>query len=182
MRSQIAGSRPLRDLVRTYRAGFAIQSSDVEIRGRVVQVTFHLELSGYHDGRCDDAFCLSCNHVLRVLFEVADALRPIERDAFKRAGYEKRAHYASGRGPHREVALGLDLTVRRRFPRATGGWGWAFVERIRATLMELGCRDRAAEEFRDCRPCDEPVMTERAESAEASVPMRPLKWESLLTV
>jgi hypothetical protein len=173
MGSQITDSRSLRDLVHAYRIGYTIQSSDVDIRGRVAQVTFHLELSGYHDGRCDDAFCLSCNHALRVLFEIADALRPIERDAFERAGYgyAKRAHVPSGRERYREVALGLDLTIRRKFPQARGGWGWGIVERIRAALTELGCEDRAAEEFQGC-----------PQSAGASSPIPTLNKESVLAV
>lgn len=173
MRSKITDSRPLRDLIHTYRVGFTIQSSDVDIRGCVAQVTFHLELSGSHDGCCDGAFCLNCNHVLRVMFEIADALRAMDREVFKQTGYgnAKRAHVVSGGGRHREVALGLDLTIRRRFPRATAGWGWGFVERIKASLTQLGCGDRAAEEFRHC-----------PESVEASAAIPTLNGQSLLTV
>lgn len=173
MRSKTTDSRPLRDLVRTYRAGFTIQSSDVEIRGCVAQITFHLELSGSHDGCCDGVFCLNCNHVLRVLFEIADALRAMESEVCKQTGYgnAKRAHVVSGGGRHREVALALDLTIRRRFPRATAGWGWGVVERIGASLNELGCENRRAEEFRDY-----------PESVEASSAIPTLGGQSLPTV
>lgn len=164
MKSDTTDSPTLRDLIRTYQVNFSIQSSDVAISGRTAQVTFHLELSGYHDGKCGGALCLGCNHVLRVLFEVADALRDFEREAFKRAGYvyEKSESCGSSRARDREVVLGLRLTVRRSFARAGGGWGWKFVEGVTSALTELGCRDRAAQGVSDCRLGLDPIRTEPA--------------------
>lgn len=184
MTLHITNSPTLRDLIRTYQVSFTIQSSDVAICGRVAQATFHLKLRGYHDGKCGGAFCLGCNHVLRVLFEVADTLRPFEREAFKRAGYvyEKGAGCASGRGrDHREVVLGLRLTVRRAFAQASGGWGWQFMERISSALTKLGCHDRSTEMVPESRLCLGPVKVP-SESSEAGVPLGTAGSESFLTV
>jgi hypothetical protein len=155
MRPHITGSETLRDFIRTYQVTFSIQSSDVVLSGRTAQVTFHLELSGHHDGKCGGVFCLGCNHVLRVLFEVADALRDFESKAVKRAGYvyENSALCGSRRERDREVVLGLRLTVRRPFARASNGWGWKFVEGVTSALTGLGCRDGATEGVSECGAC-----------------------------
>jgi len=162
MRPHISDSRTLRDLIRTYQVSFSIQSSDVVLCGRTAQITFHLDLSGHHDGNCAGAFCLGCNHVLRVLFEVADVLRDFESKAVKRAGYvyENSALCGSRRERKREVVLGLRLTVRRPFARATGGWGWKFVDGVTSALTGLGCRDGAAEGASECGACVSGVREE----------------------
>lgn len=167
MRSYIADSRTLRDFIRAYQVCFSIQLSDVVLCGRTAQVTFHLELSGHHDGKCGGDFCLGCNHVLRVLFEVTDALRDFERKAIKRAGYvyENSALCGSGRGRDREVVLGLRLTVRRPFARASGGWGWKFVEGVTSALTGLGCRDGSTEGVSEGRACAGPVRREPGQLA-----------------
>lgn len=155
MTSHFKDLRTLKELIRTYQVRFSIQSSDVVLCGRTAQVTFHLELSGHHDGKCGGAFCLGCNHVLRVLFEVADALRDFERKAVRRAGYVYQNRGLCGSAPERdrEVVLGLRLTVQRPFARASSGWGWEFVEGVISALTGLGCRDGTSEAVPECQPC-----------------------------
>ncbi len=168
MTSQPTDSLALRDLIHRYQVTFRLQYAGVQICESMVQVTFFLSLKGHYNeqGKCGPALCSNDNRVLQVLLDVADTLPPFEQ-AFKRAGcdWEKRAHYSSGRGRGREVALGVEMTIRRPFAQATDGWGWKFLRLVTVALTELGCRDRGTGEFATAHPYVQPTETERSESA-----------------
>jgi len=163
----------LKDLIHMYQVSFVLQSSDTAICGRAAEVTLRLELRGRHDGQCSGVFCLGCNHVLRVLFEVADALRAFEREAFKRAAYAYQNNAGSGSGQrcNREVVLGLEMSVRRPFARASGGWGWRFLDRLTAALTKLGCRDRSTDALSGTEVYVGRFKTQPAKSKESRAPL-----------
>lgn len=135
----------LRNLIRLYRVGFWVRRDRTDIDGRVVEVTFQLELRGTH-GHCHGTRagrpCPSCIRVLTALFEIADALLPIERDSANRIGhnYEKRMQYSRSRNPQQGVALGCEMRTRRPFEQANDGWALEFLEEVRRCLLEQGCR------------------------------------------
>ena len=157
MKSHEKDTLTLGELVRLYHVGFRIQPGKaVVVSGRITQITCRLELSGHHDSRvkCAVAPCMACIRVLQSLFEVADALRPIEHEAVEKWGgaCETRAHYASAAGPGREETLGFELILRSPIGAVTDSWAWIFMERVRTALTELGCRNRAPRESVGCRP------------------------------
>ena len=58
------------------------------------------------------------------LLGIADAIRPSKGGTLSQPcqGFEKFLHFAAAEGRQREVALGLEIRVRRAFARATNGW------------------------------------------------------------
>ncbi len=157
MKSHEKDTLTLGELVRLYHVGFRVQPGEaVVVSGRITQITCRLELSGHHDSRvkCADAPWMAGIRVLQSLFEVADALRPIERETVDNAGgaCERRAHYASAAGLEREETLGFELILRSPVGAVTDSWAWIFMERVRTALAELGCRNRAPRESVGCRP------------------------------
>ena len=147
----------LGESVHLYHVSFRIQPGQaVVVSGRIVQITCRLEVTGHRDDRakCADAPCMACIHVSQSLFEVADNLRPSERETLEKAGgaCERRAHYAFAVEPGHEETLGFELMLRPPARTATGSWVWIFIERFRAGLTELGGRNRAPRESVGCRP------------------------------
>ena len=158
----------LRKSVRACDISFKIELGETEIRGRVVNASFLLDLRGRRDGLgiCGGAGYSACIHVLRSLLEVADAIWPSKQESLARAGYdcESRVHFAAAEGRGREVVLGLEIRVRPSFGRATNGWALALMQDISAALMELGCPSREGVGSVNPRPCPQPI-----ESVESGV-------------
>lgn len=171
MNSHEKDTRRIGELVRLYHVGFRLQSGEAAIvSGRRAQMTCRLELSGHHDrrGQCGNAPCASCIQLLQVLFEVAETLRPIEREILERAGIacETRARYASAAGPGHEETLGVEMTLRHPLGSMADSWAWIFMRHVRTALTELGCRNRAPAEPVGCRP---PFRTVRRGCTQGSV-------------
>lgn len=157
MKSKAGDPLTLDQMVPKYHIGFRMQPGEAAVvSGRIVHMTCRLELGGHHDSRvqCDGASCAACIQVLQSLFEVADSLRPIERETFGRIGgaCETRAHYASTAGPGHEVTLGLEMILRAPLGTMSDSWAWIFMQRVRTALAELGCRNRVPAESVGCRP------------------------------
>ncbi len=157
MKSHEKDTLTLDEAVRLYHVGFRIQLGEAAVvSGRIAQITCRLELTGHHDSRdkCENATCMACIRVLQSLFEVADILRPIERESLEKAGgaCETRAHYASAAGPGHEQTLSIEMTLRSPAGTVTDSWAWIFMQRVRTGLAELGCRNRAPRESVGCRP------------------------------
>ena len=185
MKSQVNESHSLRRSVRAYDISFTIQLGQVEIRRRVVEASFLLHFEGRHDGyaNCGGAPCPACIRVLRTLLGVADAIQPFEHQIVPqlRDDCEKRIYFASAQGRERDVALGLEIRIRRPFIRAMNGWAFSFMEDISAALIEHGCRDREDAEGTVSRSCLRPVENERAGSDEARTTTAARESESLLS-
>ena len=135
----------LRDTGRRYQVGFRVLPDYVTIKGRVVEVTFHLTLRGT-DGSHEQhagSLCRTCIRVLTALFEIADALVPVEREALKRIGQdcEKRVHYSRDCNGHCAVTLVCTIKARREFERATDGWAMDFVQELTGSLLAHGCEE-----------------------------------------
>jgi hypothetical protein len=133
----------LRKLVRLYRVAFWVRPDKVDIDGRIVEVTFQLELRGTHDD-CranSDIPCRGCIRVLTALFEIADTLLPIERETVKRMfrNYEKCMHYSRGCSAQGGVALIFEIKTRRPFEQANDGWAMMLLQEIGQRLLEHGC-------------------------------------------
>ena len=145
------------ELVRLYHVGFRLQPGEAVVSsGRRVQLTCRLKLSGHHDHciQCGNAPCETCIRVMQALFEVAETLRPIERETLERAGIacETQARYASAAGSGHEETLGFEMTLRHPLGAMAESWAWIFMQRVRTALTELGCRNRAPAEPVGCRP------------------------------
>ena len=157
MKSHEKDTLTLGELVRLYHVGFRIQPGEAAVvSGRIAQITCRLELTGHHDSRvkCEDARCMACSRVLQSLFEVADTLRPIERETLDKAGgaCAIRAHYAPSAGPGHEETLGFEMTLRSPAGAVTDSWAWIFMQRVRTALTERSCRNRAPLGSVGCRP------------------------------
>lgn len=138
-----AGIGDLKDLARRYQVRFAVAPDRIGIRGRVVEIRFQLELRGMHDGCSGDSDipCRGCTRVLTALFDVADALIPIEQEVGKRLGrnYRKAMHYER-RGNLRGVALVVEFKMRRRFGQPIDGWAMALLhQQLVRFLLDCGC-------------------------------------------
>jgi hypothetical protein len=185
MKSQVNEFPSLRESVRAYDISFTIQLGEVEIRRRVVEASFLLHFGGRHDGygNCGGAPCPACIGVLRTLLGVADAIQPVDHQTLPQPRYvrEKRIYFASAEGREREVALGLEIRVRRPFGRATNGWALAFMEDMSAALIEEGCLNREDAQVADSRSWARPVENERTGSDEARTSTATRESESLLS-
>lgn len=137
-----------RDAVRLYNVGFQIAPDRVEIRGHVVEVTFEVELSGSHVGHRADgnAQCPACMRVLNTLFEIADALRPLERAALGRPDQTCERYVRYSRASHEPYRVSLSVVVRTRrsFEQANDGWALEFWRDVARLLSDYGCRERHA--------------------------------------
>lgn len=133
----------LKNLVQQYNVGFWASPDRVDIDGRVVEVTFQLELRGNHRGCRDRAIgsCRDCMRVLMALFEIADALSPLERVAAQTLGgvCEKCMSYARERNSQGGVSLWFELKSRRPFEQADNGWAMVVLDRMRQFLFHHGC-------------------------------------------
>ncbi len=131
------------EMVERYHVGFRIQPPvAANVSGQNLHMTCRLELFGRHAGVTGgDKPCSECIHVLESLFEISDRLRLIERETFEKVGgtCQTRAHYASTAG--HEVRLGFEMTFQHPARAMAGGWSWIFLQRVRAMLTELGCRN-----------------------------------------
>ncbi len=147
----------LNEMVSRYGVDFSIEpGAAAAVSGRIAQMTCRLELNGRHRNRdkCNGASCPACIQVLQSLFEIADALRSVERETLSRLGgaCETRAHYASASGTCHKVTLGFELTLRPPLQATSDSWAWIFIERVRTALVDLGCRNLAPAEPVGCRP------------------------------
>lgn len=157
MKSRQKNSLTLCELIPKFHIGFRIQPGEAAVvSGRTAQMTYRLRLSGRHDGpdKYDGASCPACIQVLRTMFEIADALRPIEREAVARTGRacETHAYYASVCGPGHEVTLGLKMMFKSLDAAESASWTWNFAQSVRVALANLGCRNLAHAEPVGCRP------------------------------
>ena len=157
MKSRQKNSLTLCELVPKFHVGFRIQPGEAAVvSGRTAQMTYRLRLCGRHDGRdkYDGGSCPACIQVLQTMFEIVDALRPIEREAVARTGRacETHAHYASVCGPGHEVTLGLKMVFKSLDAAESAGWTWNFAQSVRVALAKLGCRNLAPAEPVGCRP------------------------------
>lgn len=142
MKRETMDGSGLKYLIQLYHVGFWVKPDRTDIQGRTVEVTFQLELRGTH-GHCRvkaGVPCRGCIRVLSALFEIADALLPIERDGANRIGstYEKRIHYSGGCNAERGVALAFEIKTRRSFEQASNGWAMEFLQEVRQFLTEHG--------------------------------------------
>lgn len=144
MKDQVNTPLAVGELVNKYHVGFHLRPTVASVvQEQIVQMICHLELRGHHKGaarRCD-ARCQACIQVLEALFEVAWTLRTIEREMSEKVGgiCTTRLHYASTAESEHQVRLGIEMTLRQPMTGAAGGWTWIFLQRVRATLSELGC-------------------------------------------
>lgn len=139
----------LRDSVRLYNAGFRISPGQVEVRGRVVEITFHIQVSGSHEGQRGNANtpCRACVGVLKTLFDIADLLLPFEREALKRIGkHERYMHYSRESNGQCGISLAIAVKARRPFERADDGWAMEFWREVARLLRSYGCRELPAAE------------------------------------
>ena len=144
MKRETIDGNGLRNLIRLYHVEFWVRPDRTDIQGRTVEVTFQLELSGTH-GHCRGKAgvpCRGCIQLLSALFEIADAMLPIERDSANRSGsnYEKRMHYSGGCNAKRGVALAFEIKTRRPFEQANDGWAMEFLQEVRRFLLNHGCQ------------------------------------------
>ncbi|MBS1805554.1 MAG: hypothetical protein JST28_19495 [Acidobacteria bacterium] len=156
MKSPEKNLSTLDELVSKYRVGFRIQPGEAaDGSAMIAQVTCHLQLSGQHDSQfqCGGTSCDACIRVLLGLLDVVGRLNTIECETPERAGgaCETRAHYASVSGPGHEVTLGVEMILRSPKGAFTNGWAWIFMQRIRADLTNMGCRNLAHGESVDCK-------------------------------
>lgn len=184
MKAQVNETPSLRSSVRVYDISFTIQLGEVEIRRRVVEASFLVRLAGRHDGygNCGGAPCPSCISVLRTLLGVADAIQPFEHRTLPQPSFvsEESIYFASAQGREREVALRLEIRVRRPFARATNGWAFAFMEDISAVLTGIGCTNLEDTEVANSQYCP-PVEIGRAGLDEVRTSATMRESESLLS-
>lgn len=183
MTSQRDDLLALQKSVRDYDIHFTIELGEVEVHKRRVEASFLLDLRGRHNGisNCLGLPCPSCICVLRALLGVADAIRPFERGILSRPrdSGDKLLHFAAPEGREREVALRVEIRVRRPFAHATNGWALAFMEELTAVLKEFGCQDRkdfVVAESRSSQPVDAASRT-----ASSRVTATSIGTESLLS-
>lgn len=147
----------LTQTVAMYHVGFRMRPADAEIVSKnMVQMTCRLELIWHHEDcvRTSDRPCLKCTHVLEGLFEVLDALRPIEGETLAKAGgtCRSRARFASAGGPEHEVKLGIEMALQHPVATVAGAWTWIFMQRVRTALTRLGCQDCGSAELQEATP------------------------------
>ncbi len=157
MKSRQKNSLTLCELVSKFHVGFRIQPGEAAVvSGRTAQMIYRLRLTGRHDGRDkhEGTSCPTCIQVLQTMFEIIDALRPIEREAVARTGgvCETHAHYASVCGPGHEATLGLKMVFKSLDAAESADWTWNFAQSVRVALAKLGCRNLAPAEPVGCRP------------------------------
>ena len=144
MKRETIDGNGLRNLIRLYHVEFWVRPDRTDIQGRTVEVTFQLELSATHGGCSGNGGvpCRTCIHVLKALFEIADALLTIARDSARRNGrnYEKRMNCSRGCNPQGGVALAFEVKTRRPFEQANDGWAMEFLQEVRRFLLDHGCQ------------------------------------------
>lgn len=151
MKRDVIHAVDLGTLIRLYQVGFALSPDEVEVDGRVVTVTFRLRLSGRHEGGDGStrAQCGDCARVLKTLFEIADVLLLLERDALNGIdrNHEKYMRYSSGSSGHARVVLAIEIRAHRPFEQANDGWAMDFWQEVRRLLLARGCREESGTEI-----------------------------------